>query len=177
MFTLNPSPVEGPFPPGTENEILPFAPLSGCTNRPRRMARRQLVAVFAMAAKPGTFLRWAAAASGARFASSSARAPSLRAFPVFERTNGVLECNELYIHHNTEAPSPSSAAHRLAMVEEAKAQQAAEAAAQFLELPNETPLLLERLHTLRATHPHLPRAGGLRAPVAEGPGAKPFAAS
>jgi hypothetical protein len=63
------------------------------------------------------------------------------------------------------------------MVEEAKAQQAAEAAAQFLELPNETPLLLERLHTLRATHPHLPRAGGLRAPVAEGPGAKPFAAS
>ena len=55
----------------------------------------------------------------------------------------------------------------------AGAERAAEAAAKFLDAPCETPILLEGMHALRSTHPHLPRGGGVATAMAAD---KPFAA-
>ena len=114
---------------------------------------------------------------GARCASSSAA--HLKAFPVFGSRKGVLECNEHYIH-GTHTVAPSSSAHRAAIEEEAKAERTAAllarslAAAQLLDAPSETPILLEGLRALRSIHPHLPPGGGMRSPAAAA--AKRFAA-
>jgi|EP00918_Siedleckia_nematoides_P046321 hypothetical protein len=115
---------------------------------------------------------WALKATprGARFASSSA-AP-VRAFPIFGRSRGVVECNDLYIHHVVTDTSKSPLQQK-ALAEHARAERAAEAAAKFLDAPCETPILLEGMHALRSTHPHLPRGGGVATAMAAD---KPFAA-
>ena len=82
----------------------------------------------------------------------------MKAFPVFRHTRGVLESNELFVHHVTLA-EPLSQAQRLKLDEAARAGKAADAAAEFMQFPSETPFLLEGLRVLRSTHPHLPFSG------------------
>jgi hypothetical protein len=108
---------------------------------------------------------WALKATtrGARFASSSA-AP-VRAFPIFGRSRGVVESNDLYIHHVVTDTSMSLLQQKV-LAEHARAERAAEAAAKFLDAPCETPILLEGMHALRSTHPHLPRGGGVATAMA-----------
>ena len=91
-----------------------------------------------------------------RYASSVS---PVKAFPIFDRNSGVLECNELYVHGVVD--SCQSPSQRAAHAEAAKIQRAAEAAAKFMDAPSETPILLEGMASLRATHPHLPRGGGV----------------
>ena len=94
---------------------------------------------------------WALKATtrGARFASSSA-AP-VRTFPIFGRSRGVVESNDLYIHHVVTDTSMSLLQQKV-LAEHARAERAAEAAAKFLDAPCETPILLEGMHALRSTH-------------------------
>jgi hypothetical protein len=82
----------------------------------------------------------------------------MKAFPVFRHTRGVLESNELYVHHVTIA-QPVSPEQQLKLAEAARAEKASEAAAEFMQYPSETPILLEGLRGLRTTHPHLPLPG------------------
>jgi len=150
------------------------------SNRSALRARMQTAGAVARTARMGAVAAHGSVASrGARCASSSAA--HLKAFPVFGSRKGVLECNEHYIHGtHTVAPAPSSSAHRAAFEEEAKAERTAAllarslAAAQLLDAPSETPILLEGLRALRSIHPHLPRGGGVRSPAAAA--AKRFAA-
>lgn len=99
------------------------------------------------------------AVRGARHASSGAARGPMKAFPVFKGT--VVETNELFLHH-VRCGTPLSAAHKQAIDEAEMQERAADAAAQFLQFPSETPILLEGLHALRPTHPHLPVSGGRR---------------
>ena len=68
---------------------------------------------------------WALKATtrGARFASSSA-AP-VRAFPIFGRSRGVVESNDLYIHHVVTDTSMSLLQQKV-LAEHARAERAAE---------------------------------------------------
>jgi hypothetical protein len=110
---------------------------------------------------------------GARHASSGAGRATMKAFPVFKGTRGVMESNELFVHQ-VRVGTALSAPHKQAIAEAEMEDRAADAAAQFLQFPSETPILLEGLRcALRPTHPHLPVSGGRR----EVPTAKPAVGS
>ena len=91
-----------------------------------------------------------ASPAGLRFASSSAARvvrPGLKAFPVFRNSRGVIECNELFLHHITGEQARPAARHVEAPEVSAQAQQAARMAELYADLvmtrEDESPILME----------------------------------
>jgi len=123
------------------------------------VAARQAAAAFGTAVRSRSLLH--CAATGSRWASSSAKKERLKAFPVFKSSRGVLESNEMFMHNVKLGALPrAEASQRLALNETTEAANAAKAAAQFLTYPSETPILFGSLNaSLRPRSLELPGGG------------------